>query len=453
MGVCGEEKKQKTDKNPVETNAGENKENQIIPIDEKEGDKLRSNKPKKSYSLKFIDSHKNKEYNETVEGETTLNKILSNINIRQNSDYIIELDNDIKIGTEKKDSKFGDIVNELFKNDVPEIINMKYSYKGLDIPEDSKQAYIENNKIIGSAILDNSETLGIITYENDNNNNINSYYFQRNEYPELNYLNSFTAYCNAKNCLYFSGGEKEEPYEQEENVVKYDEFIRIDLTELDRNKDKLVINQLNKLNVPRTWHSMIFVPNKYIFIVGGSNTKSVELYDIDEKTLIKHSELNEIRCECTLCLVNNMYLYAFFGFVLHQEYNNSIERLNLLKENKKWEYVNYEKKEGLNLKLSFFGVCYYKEDELLLIGGNDNDNEERHDYNYIIAKNEEDKDIIKEFDCELKENNIVFRDKLFLPSEENKSINIPVTIGDNIRIFISDNGKINVLNQQYQIEN
>ena len=167
MGACGEEKKKRTENNPLETNTGENNGNQIIPLDEKEGDKLRSNKPKKIYSLKFIDSHKNKEYNETIEEGTTLNKILTNMNIRQNSDYIIELDNDIKIGMEKKDSKFGDIVNEVFKNDVPVVINMKYSYKGLDIPEDSKQAYIDNNKMIGSAILDNNETLGIITYENE----------------------------------------------------------------------------------------------------------------------------------------------------------------------------------------------------------------------------------------------------------------------------------------------
>ena len=56
---------------------------------------------------------------------------------------------------------------------------------------------------------------------------------------------------------------------------------------------------------------MIYVPNKYIFIVGGSNTKSVELYDMEEKKITKDSELNELRCECTLFLVNNMYLYAF----------------------------------------------------------------------------------------------------------------------------------------------
>ena len=143
-----------------------------------------------------------------------------------------------------------------------------------------------------------------------------------------------------------------------------------------------------------------------------------------------------------------MYLYAFFGFVLHQEYNNAIERCNLLKENRKWEYVNYEKSEGLDLKLSFFGISYFKDNELLLIGGNDNDNEKRYDYKYIISQNEEEKDIIKEFNCELTENNVVFRDKLFLPTGENSSINIPVFVGENVKIFILENGKINVLNNQ-----
>ena len=196
---------------------------------------------------------------------------------------------------------------------------------------------------------------------------------------------------------------------------------------------------------------MIFVPNKYIFIVGGSNTKSVELYDIDEKKLTKDSELNEIRCESTLCLVNNTYLYAFFGFVLHQEYNKNIERCNLLKKNRKWEYVNYQVKEGINLKLSFFGITYLNENELLLIGGNDNDNDEkRNDYHYTVAQNEDEKDIITEYDNDIKENSVVFREKLFHPIADNKAINIHTIIGDNIKIFIFESGKINILKNQEQ---
>ena len=38
------------------------------------------------------------------------------------------------------------------------------------------------------------------------------------------------------------------------------------------------INELPPLENPRGWHSMIFIPPKYIFIVGG-DTKTVELFE------------------------------------------------------------------------------------------------------------------------------------------------------------------------------
>ena len=449
MGACGEEKnKRDTDKiktNPVNDN---NIQTVIEPPNEETNDKLKAAPQiKKSYTIKFLNKDKNQENNKIIEGDSSMNQILSNMKLKKNSDYIIEFDNNLKIGADKKDEKFENILNELFKNNIPEVINMKYTQKGLDIPENVVQAYRENTKIIGSAILDNPETFGIITYEN-NTRELNSYYYQRSEYPELNILNSFTAYCNAKNCLYFSGGEKEQPYEKEDNSLPYDEFICIDLTELSTNKNKLVINKLNNLINPRTWHSMIFVPNKYIFIVGGSNTKSVELYDIDEKKLTEDSELNEIRCECTLCLVNNTYLYAFYGFLLHQDYNNSIERCNLLKEERKWENINVIENCAVKFKPSFFAISYFLNDNLLLIGGNDTGEDERNDYIYKFGKEENQKDEIEDYKFELKENLNIFKDKLFMPLENNKAVNIPLIIGGEIKVIILDteNGEVTSFN-------
>ena len=372
-----------------------------------------------------------------------MHQILSDIKFRENCDFIIEFENNLKIGAEKIGVKLDNILFEIFNKEIPEVIIMKYSYKGLDIPENAIEAYVKDNKIIGSAIMDNTETFGIITYEIATRS-INPYYYQRNEYPELIYLNSFTAYCNAKNCLYFSGGEKEQSYETEENLIKYNEFISIDLTKLSTNKDKLEINQLANLNEPRTWHSMIFVPNKYIFIVGGSNTKSVELYDIEEKKLTKDSELNEIRCESTLCLVNNSYLYAFYGFFLHNDFYNSIERCNLLKEERKWEYIYAIEKSELKFVPSFFAISYFKND-LLLIGGNDTvEEKERHDYLYKLENEENKKDEIMDYKLDLKVKINIFRDKFFMPIENNKAVNIPLTVGGEIKIIIFDtqNGDI-----------
>ena len=449
MGACGEEKnKRDTDKiktNPVNDN---NIQTVIEPPNEETNDKLKAAPQiKKSYTIKFLNKDKNQENNKIIEGDSSMNQILSNMKLKKNSDYIIEFDNKLTIGADKKDEKFENILNELFNNNIPEVINMKYTQKGLDIPENVVQAYRENTKIIGSAILDNPETFGIITYEN-NTRELNPYYYQRSEYPELNTLNSFTAYCNSKNCLYFSGGEKEQPYEKEDNSLPYDEFICIDLTELSTNKNKLVINKLNNLINPRTWHSMIFVPNKYIFIVGGSNTKSVELYNIDEKKLTEDSELNEIRCECTLCLVNNTYLYAFYGFLLHQDYNNSIERCNLLKEERKWENINVIENCAVKFKPSFFAISYFLNDNLLLIGGNDTGEDERNDYIYKFGKEENQKDEIEDYKFELKENLNIFKDKLFMPLENNKAVNIPLIIGGEIKVIILDteNGEVTSFN-------
>ena len=435
MGVCGEQKDKKK-----KTVLEENKKltNEITPIEEgKKDDKLKSiPNMKKSYAIKILNTDNNQGYNKVIDGDITIHQMLSDMKFRENCDFIIEFENNLKIGAEKINVKLENILIEIFNSDIPEVIDMKYSYKGLNIPENAIEAYRKDNKIIGSAIMDSTDIFGIITYE-INTRSLNPYYYQRNEYPELIYFNSFTAYCNAKNCLYFSGGEKEQSYEVEEKSAQYNEFISIDLTKLSSNNDKLEINQLPNLNVPRTWHSMIFVPNKYIFIVGGSNTKTVELYDMEEKKLTKDSELNEERCEATLCLVNNIYLYAFYGFFLHKDYNNSIERCNLLKEERKWEDIYAVEKSALRFKPSFFAISYFKND-LLLIGGNDAGEEERYDYLYKLENEEDKKDEILDYKFESKEKINIFKDKFFMPIDNNKAVNIPLSIGGEIKVFILD---------------
>ena len=450
MGACGEEKKSSNNNNnnkkiQLETNEDKISEKDIKAIEETEKEVFKSiPKPKKNYTIKFINEEKNDEFNDTIDGDITLNQILINMRTRNNSDFILEFSNGAGVGPDKKEENFDKIIEEIYNNNEPEIVKMKYIYKGLDITENAIQSYIENNTIIGNAILDNTETFGIITYDT-NNKSLNSFSYKRSEYPELTYLTIFTAYCNAKNCLYFSGGEKEMSYENEEISEKYNEFFCLDLTELKNNENQLILNQIGKLNDPRTWHSMIYVPNKYIFIVGGSNTKLVELYDIEQKKLTKDSELNEIRCECTLCLVNNMYLYAFCGFIPQKDYNNSIERCNLFKENRSWEKIDTIERCKIKFNPSFFAISYYQKNDLILIGGNDQGEAERADYIYKIAKEENDKDEIEEYKFDLQDKVSIFKDKLFVPTLDNKAINIPLIIADEIKVVIFDreNGEVN----------
>lgn len=195
------------------------------------------------------------------------------------------------------------------------------------------------------------------------------------------------------------------------------------------------------MNESRTWHSMIYIPDKYIFIVGGSNTKSVEIYNMETNDINKDSDLNEFRSECTLCLVNNVYLYAFCGFLINQDYISTIERCDLLKEERKerkCEYANIKEKDGFIFRPSFFGVSYFKNEQILLIGGDDNGDEKYFNYIYKIGKNEEEADEIEEFKCDLGEEKNIFRDKLFMPIGENKSVIIPLEIGEDIKIYELD---------------
>ena len=464
MGTCGSgddkgkrNKKSGNDKNPFENNQKEIN-TEIKEINEDNNIKLKGtpkilNHLKQKYKYKLTNLSTNESYEKEIEGDNKINELITSLNLRANGDFIIEFQNSIKISYDKINENFQDIITEVFNKDIPDIIEMNYSYKGLDIPENMDnimKAYIESNFIIGSAILDNPEFLSIITYEK-NTENLQPYFYKRKDNEDLLKFNLFTAFCNAKGNLYFSGGETEETYDPDKSIAKYNDFFYIDLTKLNENKNKIIINELPNLNESRTWHSMIYVPYKYIFIVGGSNTKSVEIYNIETNEINKDSELNNYRSECTLCLVNNEYLYAFCGFLLHNEFNASIEKCNLLKEERQWELVNINENNGLIFKPSFFGVSYFRNyNEILLIGGNDNGDEKHFDYLYKIGKNEEDKDEIKTFKSNLNENNVVYRDKLFMLVGDNKSVNIPLIIGEDIKIFVLDLNNGEISTQYYE---
>ena len=64
---------------------------------------------------------------------------------------------------------------------------------------------------------------------------------------------------------------------------------------------------------------MIFVPKKYIYFVGGC-TKDTFFYDTSSNLFGEWAPLKQEKTSPALALVNNRYLYAFFGFVLNYFY-------------------------------------------------------------------------------------------------------------------------------------
>ena len=411
-----------------------------------------------------IESMKSNEAIITIESNKTINDLYTILKINTNSEYDIKLKDGQIITNININKKIIDILYPYIKDihNFQNIIDLSLIYKGLQIPDNIIESYIEKNPFIGSPIFDNPDYFSIIIFKTKNKElKIFNYEQKSWEFPLLSKFNSFTAYCNANGYLYISGGENEQSEDFEKSVVEYNDFFCIDLNRLYlninnyNNNDNLSdndniltnnltnINEKNELNIkqlpnllePRTWHSMIFVPEKYIFIVGGS-TKSVELYDIEENTLTKDSELNEMRNECTLCMVNNTYLYAFCGFLLHQTFNCSIEKCNLRKSERKWEFIVFNMDNNIQFFPSFFCASYYKNGEIILVGGNDSMEEKNKSYIVKIGNNDNSIDEIIEFNNFGEEKYGVFRDKLFTPIDNNYAINIPLIYGDHIQLLL-----------------
>ena len=433
MGNCGSANNNK--QTHVKTNQIKNKvnsEHQNIDNKNPTNSKLKSVPPKideQKNKIKVKCSIKNSENNEDLlnssfDENILLKDIISQINYDKNKDYDILNNNNEKLN-DKLEMKIKDIFPD-------SNIQLNLKYSGLEIPEDIKTAYSQNNKLIGSLILDNPDYVGIFILNTSTEQTSN--YIYLNDNP-LRKFNSFTAFCNGRNNIFLSGGENQN--KGINNNELFNDFYMIDLENVTQNN--IPMTQLTNLIEARTWHSMIYIPNKYIFIVGGIKNKSVELYDIDNKTIKKDSELNEARSECSLCLVNNYYLYAFCGFLFNQFFINTIERCNLRREKRKWEIVNYTLENNIQFNPSFFGVGYYN-DKILLLGGNENPEEKNK--NYIITLSQNGDDVINEFNLN-KEIISVYREKFFIPINKLKSVNIPLIFNQPEVLYLNINeGKI-----------
>ena len=413
----------------------------------------------------------------SIGNNMTFKELFVQLHINIYSDYELELNENQIINNFDINNKIIGTIYPYLTNNLNEVININLIYKGLQISDNLIEDYSKLNNLIASPIFDNPDYFAIIVF-NTLNNEIKLFYREESD-PEFNLMNkfnSFTAYCNAKGFLYISGGENEETnfFDNNNNNntsgnnnncnTELNDFFSIDLNSLiytnnadntnniDRNdlisndnpttnNNMFNIKQLPNLLEPRTWHSMLFVPDKYIFIVGGS-TKSVEIYDIEKNIIIKDSSLNDLRNECSLCMVNNIYLYAFCGFYLHQTFNCTVERCNLRKRERKWDFVKFNQKENLGFIPSFFAVSYYKNNNIILIGG-DSIEEINNSYIIKIGNDENDYDEINEFNLGNKKFG-VFRDKFFTPINNNYSVNIPLIYGEHVQLLMlnMNNGDI-----------
>ena len=312
-------------------------------------------------------------------------------------------------------------------------LRIKLIRSGLHIPKEVRKYIAKRTYLIGGLTFDKPNTFGLFIFNKMNNSTL-SFEYSTNIYFQMRTVNQFSAYCNALNKLYISGGEIS-------NNVSTDTFLCIDLNEVQQNI--FIPTQLCNLRKKRYWHSMIFIPEKYIFIIGGPNEFDVELYDIEKNTCVIDSRLNEERCEPSLILVNEKYLYSIFGFHLYESFINTIERCNIHKKHRNWEMINYKITNAPGLAKAFFGVSYVG-NNIILVSDKENQNDLKP--NYLLVPGRDNCDTISDEGILNSKNPRLFGEKFFIPFTEEESINMAFKSGEP-KIFIVNNinGTVNEL--------
>ena len=222
------------------------------------------------------------------------------------------------------------------------------------IPQNIDQYIINNCYLIGKLIMNelkyyvynkNSSEIKIMKCPKDKIRKMKIKYFSRK-----------SVYCNAKNNLYIYEGNDDL---NENNYNNDNNFFEINLI---NNEINIISTKFPK----RILHSMIFIPECYIFIVGGKYTKEVLTYDLKENkgNYEKYPYLLvEELLEPSLITINNKYLYAF---------ENSAVRFHILRTDllNVTPFEEIKINNIININQKFFGLVKNKSrNAIIFLGG------------------------------------------------------------------------------------
>ena len=148
------------------------------------------------------------------------------------------------------------------------------------------------------------------------------------------------------------------------------------------------VNNFEKIVLPplleeKTNHCLFEIPYyKSICALGGTNSKEVEIFDLEEKKWNNLPELNCIREGATCCMINDTFLYCFLGYDTEKsEYLTSIEKLDLEK-NEGWKLLNPFGNKSF-MKKKFCSCIQYRqnfEENIFIVGGINVFNNESQDW-------------------------------------------------------------------------
>ena len=264
---------------------------------------------------------------------------------------------------------------------------------------------------------------------------------------DLDYYSRFSACCNVNNTLYISGGEN-----RKGNILNHFWSINLHNKEITKQKNSISYKKM---------HSMIYIPDNYIFVTGG-NDKCSFYYDIELQTFEKWANMNIVIPEPALAFINGRYIYAFNN-IKNNENKITFERTDLGKK-AKWEVIfpQTSKKVQGSFRQKFFAVAPIEKDNtknIIFLGGsldkvgllkeniNNNNNNNNNKNN--------NKDDIMCFQYNIDNNLIIpsetgfiesdFLEKTFMPLTKNNDFIIPSFNRNNPQIVLFNRLK-NVMN-------
>lgn len=403
-----EKKEQETDNKDKEKNDSKIKE---IKEDENENQMT-------SREIIFKITNQDKEYTEKVKSSEKISylfTLISKYKTKKYSEFDLMFEEDISLA-----SKLTEEIGVFFKTENE--VSLKMLYLGLNISFDVKKDYEASNTLIAQPLYDLGGNIGLLIY-NKFENTFSSEILKSEKLLKYNHLSS---YCNCKNVLYICGGEsKENIGTNNRNYIS--DFTKIDLFSTD------LINDLPSMEHPRAWHSMIYIPPKYLFIVGG-DTKVVELFNIEKQKLTPDSEMNEIRNECTLFCLDDSILFALSGISMNGTYIKSIEKCNLRAAEREWKIIKL-KESDVEIQNCFYISCFATSStNIILFASNENEN---HDHNSLEYEDGEEEGNLKIFNSNIKITDVC-PDKMFHPINNDISILIPL-IGNNVSVYLLHN--------------
>ena len=252
---------------------------------------------------------------------------------------------------------------------------------------------------------------------------INDNKFQKDLLDE-ELVNNFTlrsTYCNGINELFIYNGEVKKEVTPN--------FWKINLI---NNKTEKINPNIELKDL--IFQSLIYIPTKYVFIIGGKYNhlnkinEDVIYYDIEEKKFIFHSKINKVLIEPSLITVDNQYLYAitYIKEII-------ILRLNLRSE-PIWEEIKINILTDCQFDQKFFGVSKINE-SIIFIGG---ESKNKYLFGYNYEKNE-----IYKSNKEYKYYNFI--EKTFIPISFELNILIPKIEDDNEQIGEKKNEKLAII--------